>query len=462
MPQYKRTINHLPCDLGDGLVLRQATVEDTEALVAFNAKMHSDFGPDKPDEYVGAWTRDLLSGRHPTVKPENFTIVEKTKSGEIISSMNLISQTWAYAGIPFNVGRPELVATRPEYRDKGLIRIQFEIIHQWSTQRGEMLQAITGIPYYYRLFEYEMAMNLDGGRIGYLSHVPVLDADQVEPYHIRPAGEADISFIAAVYQHAASRHLAQCLRDQDTWRFEILGHSEKSMNGREVCIIERGAGTDSTAQPEPVGFLAHPRILWGEMMAVTCFELKEGVSWLDVTPSAIRYLKTSGDAYAAQGKASEPGKTFQAFGLLLGEAHPAYEAIYNRLPHYHKPYAWFLRVPDLAGFLRHIAPVLEKRLADSLAVGHSGELKLSFYRKGLRLVFEQGRLAQVEDWHPTPFGHSGDARFPALTFLQLLFGYRSLGELGAAFADCSVDNDMARALLNILFPKQVSDVWPVS
>jgi len=31
-----------------------------------------------------------------------------------------------------------------------------------------------------------------------------------------------------------------------------------------------------------------------------------------------------------------------------------------------------------------------------------------------------------------------------------------------AFADCWVDGEEPRALLEVLFPKQVSDVWPVA
>ena len=53
------------------------------------------------------------------------------------------------------------------------------------------------------------------------------------------------------------------------------------------------------------------------------------------------------------------------------------------------------------------------------------------------------------------------ATFPDLTFLQLLFGFRSLRELEAAFPDCLVRTPEARALLNALFPKTPSDIWPV-
>jgi hypothetical protein len=126
------------------------------------------------------------------------------------------------------------------------------------------------------------------------------------------------------------------------------------------------------------------------------------------------------------------------------------------------PYAWYLRVPDLPGFIQHIAPALEARLAISPLAGHSGELKLTFYRSGMRLAFESGRIVDIGEWKPTPQGHSGDAGFPGLTFSQLVFGYRNLADLKFAFADCWTKNDQARALLEILFPKLPSRVWPVS
>ena len=40
--------------------------------------------------------------------------------------------------------------------------------------------------------------------------------------------------------------------------------------------------------------------------------------------------------------------------------------------------------------------------------------------------------------------------------------YRSLAELRYAFADCWVANDEARTLLEALFPKRPSDLWPNS
>jgi hypothetical protein len=146
---------------------------------------------------------------------------------------------------------------------------------------------------------------------------------------------------------------------------------------------------------------------------------------------------------------------------MLGAQHPVYEALGKNAPAKHDPYAWYLRVSDLPGFLNHIKPALEKRLAESIAVRHSREIKISFYRDGLRLVIENGQLTTIERWKPTA-EDGGEVAFPDLTFLQVLFGYRSFNELEYTFADCWCDSEEVRALINILFPRKLSDVFPVA
>ncbi len=437
-------------DLGDGLILRRATPADTEALVAFNATIHSDHGPDTPDEGIGAWVRDLMTRPHPTFDPGDFTIVEDARKQKIVSSLNLIAQTWSYAGIEFGVGRPELVGTDPDYRKRGFVSAQFDVVHQWSEERGHKVQAITGIPYYYRQFGYEMGLALGGGRVGYLPHIPKLKDDEEDPYLVRRVEEGDIPFLIEMDGLAARRELIHCQRDETLWRYEISGKSKENINRAELRLIEN-------AQGEAVGFFAHPQHLWGPTLVLTSYELKPGISWLAVTPSILRYIQTEGEAYAAQ----KEDKEFQAFAMWLGSEHPVYTAIEDRLPRTRDPYAWYVRVADLPDFLRHVAPVLETRLEKSILAGHSGELKTCFFRSGIQLTFEKGKLKGVENYIPT-HSDDGDVLFPDLTFLRVLFGYNSFWEIEKAFADCYARNDHGRALLPILFPKQASNVWGVS
>lgn len=452
MPENTNSRDNLIRDLGDGLILRRSTPADADPLAEFNARIHSDAGLDQPNEHVGAWTRDLLEHPHPTFDPADFTVVEDTARSKIVSSLNLISQTWTYAGIPFGVGRPELVGTLPEYRNRGLVRAQFEVVHEWSEARGEILQAITGIPYYYRQFGYEMGMDLGGGRAGYKPQLPKLGEGEGEEFRIRPAELSDLDFIAELYLQVSSRYLVNCVRDQAIWRYELTGKSESNVNRSELRLIEDSQGT-------PVGYLSHPAMTWGPTMVATGFEILPERSWAKVTHAVARYLFRTGKDYAEKdGK----GEEFSAFGFWLGRQHPVYDVMKEGLPRVRKPYAWYLRLTDIPGFLTLVRPALNQNLQSSAFSGHSGELKITFYRSGLKLILEDGSLAGIEPWTPSPQGHSGDAAFPDLTFLQLVFGYRSLGELKHAFADCWTDNDVAYGLLNALFPKRTSDIWPIS
>ncbi|MBN1304483.1 MAG: GNAT family N-acetyltransferase [Anaerolineales bacterium] len=439
---------HVIKNLGAGLVLRRSSVKDLDAIARLNARVHSDDGPDKPDERLAAWTQDLIARPHPTSTAQAFTVVEDTTTGHIVSTLCLIPQTWSYEGIEFKVGRPELVGTEEDFRNRGLVRAQFEEIHRWSAECGDLLQAITGIPYYYRLFGYEMCLNLGGSREGFEAQVPTLEKDQKEPYLLRPAASKDLNFIVEVYNRAHQRYPIWMPREKTLWEYELDGQLKNNVNRSEMRIIE-------TPQGEPVGYLLHPFFNWGDKLAATGYELKAGVSWLAVTPSVVRYLWKTGGDYATKEK---PRNRFM---FSLGEAHPVYEILGENLPKVIQPYSWYLRVPDLPAFLEHIRPALEQRLEESLIPNHSGEIKISFYNSGLHLKLEQGKLTGIETWQPTP-KEWGQAAFPNLTFLQMVFGYRNFSELERSFTDCWWENEEHRVLLDALFPRKPTNLLPLS
>jgi GNAT superfamily N-acetyltransferase len=434
---------HLPRDLGDSLLLRRASTADIAAVAEFNGEV---LEPERPEmrETLARWTRDLMSGNHPTCKASDFTIVEDTAAGRIVSSLCLIPQTWSYGGVKFGVGRPELVGTLPEYRKRGLIRAQFDVIHHWSARRGHLVQAIGGIPCFYRQFGYEMALELGHCHRGEFSRIPALGAKQKEPFRVRPAREADASFLARVDREVARRSLVNCVRDARLWRYELTGRTKGSVSRELIRLLETPSRT-------PVGYVAFPEILEHSFLACHRYELTPGTNWLAVTPTVLRHLRAEGLA-----QAEKQGRQLDYLILELGSEHPIYQVAADLLRPANS-YAYYLRVPDLPAFLRRIAPVLEQRLAGSLAVGYTGELRLNLYRAGLRLEFRRGKLAAVESCEP-----GGPVAFPDLTFLQLLFGYRSLEELQHAHADCRAWGNEPRLLVNTLFPKQASAVWPLS
>ena len=446
-------------ELGDGLILRPSTPADAEAAAAFVGDVLRAQDADEPNHRLAAWTRDLHTGRHPSFYAGDCTLVTDA-AGAIVSCLHLISQTWTYGGTPIAVGQPELIGTRPEHRGRHLVRAQFDVVHGWSAARGHHLLVITGIPWFYRQFGYELAIGRGGGpRARRDLIVPVPETPR--GWRVRAATLDDAAFLAEVYAAASARSLLSVPRDTAAWRYELGGRSADSSPRRQFLVLERDG--------RPVGYVSHALELYaGGSLVMTQFELTAGVSWREAWLAALAPLFAAGDAIAA----GTPAKRCHALSFwLLGREHPLYRVF--RFLEWDDSYAFYARVPDVPAFLRTVTAALERRLAASACAGHSGTLTLGFYRDGVRLTFERGKLTAVEAWRPDltvrglEFGRpSPDARrplamFPDLTFLQLLFGFRSLPELEDAFPDCVVRTNDARALLDALFPKTPSDLWPL-
>jgi hypothetical protein len=442
-------------DLGDGLILRESTPLDVQAIGEFFADVMSE--PDEePRPWAVNWVADLFGGSHPTVSPSDCTVVEDTNTGQIASACGFVPQTWRYEDIEYSVGQPELVGTRPEYRRKGLVRKQFDVLHRWSEERGHLVSAINGIRNYYRQFGYELTVDMGGGPVGHMNCVPKLGKDETEAFRLRPATEADLPFIIDMYQQHTDRLAVSCVRDESIWRFDLFGNRKHVVCSSE--IIERADG-------ECVGALGHRE--WGgptyNPLTVAMYELVSGVSWLEATPSVLRWIKAKCVENASldtETDDAEKADREHYYHFQVPKNHPVYEAIPEKLHEGETPYAWFMRVPDLPRFIHHIKPVLERRLAESVACGHSSELKISFFRDGLRVKLENGQLAEVESWKPT-VEDQGNAFFPDLTFLHLLFGHRTVEEISAIYPDCAAHGNEA-AVLGAMFPKRPSLVWQVT
>lgn len=432
--------------LDGGLLLRAMRVADRDDVAAFVTRAFA-FSDGEPDLTAGAWAHDLLRGDHPTSSPGDGTVVVDPASGRIVSCCFLISQTWTYEGIPFDVGRPELIATDPEFRNRGLVRAQLANVHARSRELGHRMQALTGIPYFYRQFGYETAPIIESGRSGALKEVPDSPTGR---FRLRPAVEADLPFITRMYAQAASRAAIAAVRDEGIWRDELLRRNPESDYWHELRIVETGAGAS-------VGFVAFARQMWGETLSCTICELVEPALWDEVAPWLLGELRAAGLAGSAAS-----GEAFRRISMDWTPQHPFVQAAPGFFTRAEPAFAWYSRIDDLPGFVRHVAPVLERRLAVSEAAGYSGDLLFGFYGPGLRLRFAAGRLVEVEGMAGIGF-READARFPGTTFLQLLLGSRSLVELERAFpGEAAARGDEVRAVVEAIFPKVASAVWPVA
>ncbi len=434
----------MPIDLGDNLILRFACPGDVGALAEFNARIFE-------DEKIGILVRGLMSGHHPTVKASDFTLVEDTRTNKIVSSMCLISQMWAYHGISFKFGRPEVVVTEPEYRRRGLVRKQVEVIHALSAAKGELMQGITGIPWYYRQFGYEMAMDGAGGRGIAGVHLPKLKDGDSEKYRLRPVVDDDHAFIRELYDLANPRQPFAALRSETEWNYEFSGRLEEDFACRKWLIIE-------TAACERLGYVQYYPWIEDNALYIIQMELKPGVGYLNLMPNVLHGLWKLAQIVPAY--ANHKNQELKTIRLEFGRTHPAYHALLGNKIHVDEPYGLYIRIPNLVAFLRHIQSALEKNLVGTVAEGYNGELKLNFYRSGLQLKFNGGKIRDISNWSPDSV-EDGDARFPDLTFWQLLCGRCRFNELKTNFVDCDGRGE-AGVLLDCLFPPFTGNVWCLS
>lgn len=431
-------------DLGNSLVLRRVTQADTEPLAAFQTQnMHFP---------MGFHIREWLRGDHPTSALDGFTLVEETTSGDIVSAACLLPQTLTYAGILFAAGRAEAVATCPDYRRRGLVRMQFEELHQWAGTQGQRLQIVEGATWLYRDFGYQPALDNNGGmnsggRVVLRSCLPRLAGGEPEPFVARLATPSDLAFVRDLFTRSRSRYCLSVVEIPSVWEFLLRGGEPGYNRWYDLRVIW-------DRENQPVGFVVHDP--WG-CGRVMLYEVRDGVSWLAVTPSVIRAVYAECDRIAEKNK-----DTFNGVAFSLAPGHPVFEVAAGWLtPLYDQHCEWGIRVPDMPGFVRHIASALDNRLAASPVAGHTGELRLNFYRSGLRLNIVDGRITEVEAWTPANEG-DGDAGFTGNLFTPLLFGHRTLDDLREMDRDCWARNYEATVLLNALFPKQSSHVMALA
>lgn len=437
-------------DLGQGLRVRWSTGADTEQLVNMFANVLRDGEDAPPNHPHGFWVRDMMSGRCPHITAQDFAVVEDTGTGQIVASSCLFANGATYDDLPFALGRVAIVGTEIPYRHRGLQRAIFDLIHARSAARGHLAQGITGIHYFYRLFGYEYAIDLEAARHVYVATLPHLRAAETAPCALRPAVAADIPLLVELYARERAGWQVATAMDAEAWRWMLFDADPAAGNLGTAYML--------TADHQAIGYVLVDRMRRGDSLGIWGMAVTREASLVDIAPHALRALGQIADTMPGH---PEPAPPLVRLRLEMGPGHALFAALGPYLaPERKYAYAWWMRIPDVPAFIRHIAPALDQRLAASGVFNeYCGTLCIDFYRGGVRLVFEHGRLATAEEWRK-PLWEAGQAGFPPAVFTQLLLGYRSFMELRHIYKDVWAEG-VDRTLLETLFPPRPSYMLPL-
>lgn len=126
--------------------IRRATEADAAAVVELN-RLHN--GDDADAELLSTFRAGHFA-------PEDFAVA--VVGSRVVSAVGLLPMELSVGDVVIPTGQPEFIATDPAFRGQGLVRRLLDLVHGCSTDRGDLVQVIGGIPFFYRQFGYSYGL----------------------------------------------------------------------------------------------------------------------------------------------------------------------------------------------------------------------------------------------------------------------------------------------------------------
>lgn len=291
-----------------------------------------------------------------------------------------------------------------------------EEAHRRSSDRGDLLQVMIGIPYFYRQFGYSYAIPIP--LPWEVRTVPAADSEIL----VRAAGSADIAAMAALQAQAQSGADVRMAHSDGCWRWLVQRSASTQL------VAERGGVTIATARQTP----PEESVVLGELAGSS-----EGLLAL------ISSVGHHGDVAVVE------RPTAGVDAILAEIAEPP------EVPE--RAREWFYgRVGSLAPVLEHLRPVLLERFRSAGLGGHH-EVLLSSWRSHVRFSIDDDSMSEVISGGPEQAPVSkGGSGIPPDALAPLLLGPFGAAGLEARYGDVLLGRQ--RNLMEALFPPMTSDL----
>ncbi|WP_030721221.1 GNAT family N-acetyltransferase [Streptomyces sp. NRRL S-237] len=397
----------VPVSLPDGLALREARPSDLDQIGA----LLSERG--EPD--------DAVDHRLVVTDPDAgwSTCAVVVDGDRVVSTATLLDEEVYIGGIRLPAGQVELVATDTEYEGRGLVRALMHWAHERSAARGHVVQAMIGIPYFYRLFGYEYAIDIPQAL-----NVSTLPPGDGRTGTLRAALPSDIPSMAALQASAQSGFDVTMPHSAACWRW-LLDHEASSL-----WVLEHAGTVIAAARTTPPG---------DEMLLAEAAARDQ---------AAARDL-LSGVAALAPG---DPIRIVHRAGTVTGNA---WQEFIDHEPHRNAE-QYYIRIPDVAALLDRLRPLFWQRLT-AAGIDRTGrDIVISTFGAHYRIPVLANGLGEVVTGGPiqSPGAVEGAGVAPD-HLAALLFGPHGMEGLTRIRPDVySADEE----LFQVLFPPLTADV----
>ena len=368
-----------------------------------------------PDEDVDIIVRRLVE-YHPEMSNTDYFMVKH--GDEAVAGLVLIPQKWSIDGEELNVAEMGCVGTVPEHRRKRIQWILNKEFDEYAKSKGYDMCVLAGIPYFYRQFGYQYAVELD-----YETEIEVNILPEETRLVSRAFKEEDIPEAQRLLEQTQNRYLVHSIRTPEIWKMQ----QETRTYGAEPF--------KSTAILDDHKLVAYYR-WWVEEKVFNVKELAfKAESYVDDIAACIRQEAMKQKAEKIKTKLSHEDD----FSKYLIE----------RGAEKNKPYGWQIKLLDPRSFLEKLGPVFEKRLAESKFKGLTKEIRMNFWKYKIKLEFREGKLVSVE----TVSEAKRVLGMNPYASIQLFLGYRSREDLEYAYPDFYIRGGN-EGLIDVLFPRK--------
>jgi predicted N-acetyltransferase YhbS len=395
-----------PRALPGGLALRQGTPQDLDQIADLLVRR---------GEEADALDHRLVV-EDPDAGWESCAVV--VDGDRVVSTATLLDETLRCGGVDLPAGQVELVATDTAYEGRGLVRALMGWAHERSAARGHVVQVMIGIPYFYRLFGYEYAIDIPRPR----PVTPTGDGDPSATF--RRARPDDLAAVTAMHDDV-QRGVDVAMPHSPPRRRWLLQH-----DGSTTWVVERAGTPVATARtqpPEEDGVLAAEAAAVDEDAARTLLHHLAAL----VPGGELQVVDRPGTvaSLVAAGRAGTEGDAEQ----------------------------YYVRIPDAGVLLDRLRPVLWQRLLGSGLDRAGRDLVISTFGRHHRLaVRDDGLGAPVTGGPMQAPGAAGGMAVAPDQLGALLFG--PLGVVGLTRRRPDVYPGRDRELYAALFPPLTADL----